>query len=78
MYYLAQVNVGATPATLIGLAYILLSIVYFFFMIAWLVPRFHRLNPSAITMYILQIIFISNKLLTKLSAPKFPVHSWRG
>jgi Ycf66 protein N-terminus len=63
MYYLAQVNIGVTPVTLIGLAYILLSVVYFFFMIAWLIPRFNRLNPSATTMYILQIIFIPIPIL---------------
>lgn len=75
MYYLSQVNVGATPVTFIGLAYILLSIVYFFFMIAWLVPRFNRLNPSAITMYILQIIFIPIPILISGSILVF--QGWR-
>jgi hypothetical protein len=75
MYYLAQVNVGATPATLIGLGYILLGVVYFFFMIAWLIPRFARLNPSAATMYILQIVFIPIPILISGSILVF--QGWR-
>ena len=75
MYYLAQVNIGATPVTLIGFAYILLSVVYFFFMIAWLIPRFSRLNPSAITTYILQIIFIPIPILISGSILVF--QGWR-
>ncbi|BDA66692.1 hypothetical protein CAL7716_008580 [Calothrix sp. PCC 7716] len=63
MLYLAQVNVGTTPATLLGVIYILTSIVYFFFLIAWLIPRFSRINPSAITTCILQIILIPIPIL---------------
>lgn len=63
MLSLAQINLGATPATFIGILYMLTSIVYFFFLIAWLIPRFSRINPSAVTTCILQIILIPIPIL---------------
>jgi len=58
MLYLAQVNFGRNSASLLGIIYVLFSIPYLIFMIAWLNQRANRLIGSALALYILQIIFV--------------------
>jgi lysylphosphatidylglycerol synthetase-like protein (DUF2156 family) len=75
MLYLAQVNFGANVASLIGFAYILLSLVYLIFMIVWLASRARRLNSSSLVLYIIQVIFIPIILL--LSGLILIFQGWR-
>ena len=75
MHYLTQINIGSTPATLIGVVHMIIGIIYFVFMIAWLIPRFTRLSSWATTMYLIQIIFVPIALI--LSGFILTFQGWR-
>ncbi|MDZ8029218.1 MAG: Ycf66 family protein [Nostoc sp. DedQUE11] len=63
MLTLAQVNFGLNLAGLIGIIYLLLSIVYFLLTLAWLVQRGTRLRGWSLSLYIIQVIFTPIVLL---------------
>ncbi|MFN6474111.1 MAG: Ycf66 family protein [Nostoc sp. SerVER01] len=63
MLTLAQVNFGLNLAGLIGIIYLLLSIVYFLLTLAWLVQRGTRLRSWSLSLYIIQVIFTPIVLL---------------
>jgi Ycf66 protein N-terminus len=55
---LAQVNLGTNSASIIGMFYVSLSVVYLLFMIILFVKRASRLQSSTKVRYILQLAFI--------------------
>ncbi|WP_414572867.1 Ycf66 family protein [Nostoc sp. CCY 9925] len=63
MLTLAQVNFGLNLVGLIGIIYLLLSIVYFLLTLAWLVQRGTRLRGWSLSLYIIQVIFTPIVLL---------------
>ena len=57
MLTFAQVNFGLNLASLIGITYVLLAIVYFILTVAWLARRGNRLTGWALALYIIQVVF---------------------
>jgi hypothetical protein len=55
---IAQVNFGVNTASILGIIYCLLAIVYVVFMVFWLVQRRSRVANSFLALYIIQVIFI--------------------
>jgi hypothetical protein len=60
---MTQVNLFNNTASILGIIYCLLAIVYVVFMVFWLVQRRTRLANSFLALYIIQAIFIPFPLL---------------
>ena len=58
MLTLAQVNIGLNVASLLGIIYVLLGATYLILMVFFLVKRATRLTNWALSLYIIQAIFI--------------------
>ncbi|KST66410.1 Ycf66 family protein [Mastigocoleus testarum] len=75
MFTLAQINLGFNPASLIGLFYMLFSIIYFISMIVFLRRSAKKLSNSAIIFYVIQAIFASFLML--ISGVILTFQGWR-
>ena len=75
MLTLAQINLGFNPASFIGLFYMLFSISYFIFMIAFLRKGAKKLNNSAIAFYVIQAMFVPFLML--ISGVILAFQGWR-
>jgi hypothetical protein len=58
MSTLSQINLGANPATLLGIIYLLFAPAYLIVTIILLSQRGRRLTSLALTLYIIQMIFV--------------------
>lgn len=63
MFTLAQVNIGLNVASLLGIIYVLLGAIYSIIMVFFLVQRATRLTSWALSLYIIQAIFIPALML---------------
>jgi Ycf66 protein N-terminus len=75
MFTLAQVNIGLNIASLLGVIHVLLGAIYLILMIFFLVQRATRLTNYALSLYIIQAIFIP--VLMFLSGVIFIFQGWR-
>ncbi|MEH2165861.1 MAG: Ycf66 family protein [Nostoc sp.] len=75
MLTFAQVNFGANSASIMGIIYLLLAVVYLIFMVFWLVKRGIRLTSWALALYIIQAIF--TPIIMLLSGFILVFQGWR-
>jgi hypothetical protein len=75
MFYVAQVNIGTNPASLVGLIQIIFSLFYVIFVIVQLTKVGNRLNSLTKTFYIIQLVIIPTFLL--LSGMILVFQGWR-
>jgi hypothetical protein len=58
MFTLAQINIGLNIASLLGTIHVLLGVIYLILMVFFLIQRTTRLTNWALSLYIIQAIFI--------------------
>jgi small-conductance mechanosensitive channel len=75
MFTLAQVNIGLNIASLLGSIHVLLGIIYLVLMVFFLVKRATRLTNWALSLYLIQAIFIP--ILMFLSGLILIFQGWR-
>ncbi|MGB3640652.1 MAG: Ycf66 family protein [Rivularia sp. (in: cyanobacteria)] len=75
MFYLAQVNIGTNPPSLVGLIQIIFGLFYVIFVIVQLTKIGNRLNSLTKTFYIIQLVIIPTFLL--LSGIILVFRGWR-
>lgn len=75
MFYLAQVNIGTNPASLLGLIQIIFGLFYLIFAIVQLMRTRYRLSSSATIFYIIQLVLLPPLLL--LSGLILLFQGWR-
>ncbi|AFY54073.1 Ycf66 protein N-terminus [Rivularia sp. PCC 7116] len=56
MFYLAQVNIGTNPASLLGLLQMIFGLFYLIFLIVKLTRIWNRISSSARTFYLIQLL----------------------